>query len=297
MSEIANLAYLGIGAKDLAAWKTFGEDALGLQVSAETEDYLTFRMDELPQRFFIERSDLDDLTVAGWAFDTEDDLEQFVADALAKGAQITALSDETARKRRVRKGYTCADPNGYAHEFSVGFELAPLTSPFRSKVLKSSFVTGELGLGHFLPISRNGAETIKFYREVLKLRVSDYIRVDLGNGMAINANFFHTRTGRHHSIATAEAPSPKILNHVMVQVTDINDVGLAYDRCKLAGLPISGELGHHPNDNMFSFYVRSPSGFNVEYGWGGVVIDDANWQVVTYSEMSDWGHKGLPGRA
>ena len=28
----------------------------------------------------------------------------------------------------------------------------------------------------------------------------------------------------------------------------------------------------HPNDHMFSFYVRTPSGFSVEYGWGGLLI-------------------------
>ncbi|MFD0567797.1 hypothetical protein ACFQ2M_41870 [Kitasatospora saccharophila] len=33
----------------------------------------------------------------------------------------------------------------------------------------------------------------------------------------------------------------------------------------------------HPNDHMFSFYVRTPSGFSVEYGWGGLLIDDATW--------------------
>jgi 2,3-dihydroxybiphenyl 1,2-dioxygenase len=296
MSEISNLAYLGIGASDLPAWKAFGEDALGMQAGVQADDYLTLRMDEFPIRFFFERSNIDDLIVAGWAFDTEDGLEQFVADGLSKGAKIVELSQEVLAKRRIRKGYAVADPNGYTHELCVGFDQVPLSTPFRSKVLKGSFVTGDLGLGHFLPISKNGAETITFYREILKLRVSDYIRVDLGGGMAINANFFHTRTGRHHSIATAEAPAPKILNHIMVEVEDMDDVGLAFDRCKRAGLHISGELGHHPNDDMFSFYVRSPSGFNIEYGWGGRVIDDANWQVITYSEMSDWGHKGLPGR-
>jgi 2,3-dihydroxybiphenyl 1,2-dioxygenase len=296
MSEIASLAYLGIGASDLPAWKTFGEDLLGMQVGVQTDDYLTLRMDDLSFRFFFERSPIDDLIVAGWAFDTEDDLEELVEDGRSKGAHITELSPEAIAKRRVRKGYAVSDPNGYTHELCVGFSQVPTTKPFRSRVLKNSFVTGELGLGHILPLSKNAVQTIAFYRDILKLRVSDYISVDLGGGVAINANFFHTRTGRHHSIATAEAAAPKILNHIMVEVADMDDVGLAYDRCKAAGGIISGELGHHPNDNMFSFYVRTPSGFNIEYGWGGKVIDDANWQVVTYTEMSDWGHKGLPGR-
>ena len=38
-------------------------------------------------------------------------------------------------------------------------------------------------------------------------------------------------------------------------------------------------LGRHTNDLMTSFYVRTPSGFEIEYGTGGLVVDDDTWQV------------------
>jgi hypothetical protein len=51
-------------------------------------------------------------------------------------------------------------------------------------------------------------------------------------------------------------------------------------------------LGRHTNDLMTSFYVRTPSGFEIEYGYGGVLIEDeASWQVDTYDAISLWGHK------
>ena len=42
---------------------------------------------------------------------------------------------------------------------------------------------------------------------------------------------------------------------------------------------------------MTSFYSNSPSGFMVEYGWGGRVIDVDGWQPqeVTWGP-SMWGH-------
>ncbi|MNC29234.1 3-methylcatechol 2,3-dioxygenase [compost metagenome] len=111
-------------------------------------------------------------------------------------------------------------------------------------------------------------------------------------GLLVDPTFFHTASGRHHSIATAENPmATKTLNHFMLQVEDLDDVGLAYDRTVKAGIPVALELGHHPNDRMFSFYARTPSGFNFEIGWGGVVIDENDWEVRSYSQMSDWGHK------
>lgn len=35
------------------------------------------------------------------------------------------------------------------------------------------------------------------------------------------------------------------------------------------------KLGKHTNDHMVSFYLRTPSGFNVEYGWA-----PAKWTMV-----------------
>jgi 2,3-dihydroxybiphenyl 1,2-dioxygenase len=229
--------------------------------------------------------------VAGWQFRTEHDLESYVAGLREKGVQVEALSEEILRRRMVEKAYSCQDPNGFAHEFFFGHAEAGLNDVFRSKVLKGGFVTGDLGIGHILPFAKNGPETVKFYKDVLNLRVSDYIREEIKPGIVVDATFFHTATGRHHSIATAQAPMPKVLNHFMVQVERMDDVGMAYDRCVKAGVPIVLELGHHPNDQTFSFYAQSPSGFNFEVGWGGLVIDENQWEVKAFTKMSDWGHK------
>ncbi|MFI0366871.1 VOC family protein [Actinomadura sp. 1N219] len=77
----------------------------------------------------------------------------------------------------------------------------------------------------------------------------------------------------------------------MVEVTDVRDVGTAYDRCMDAGQPFEMTLGMHPNDHMFSFYVRTPAGFSVEYGWGGLLVDDDTWQVRTLDRLHSWGHR------
>lgn len=294
MAEITSLAYAGFGVSDLDKWQWFATDILGMQVSQRDAGGLSLRMDEYKQRFFLEENSCDDLLVAGWQLDCEDELEEFVAELREKGVEVSLLPAETLKRRMVEKAYSCSDPNGFNHEFFFGHSIALLQDPFRSTVLKGRFVTGELGIGHLLPFAKNGPETVRFYRDVLKLKVSDYIREEIMPGVTVDATFFHTKTGRHHSIATAQAPASKILNHFMVQSEDIDDVGQAYDRCIAAGVPIVLELGHHPNDRTFSFYAQTPSGFNFEFGWGGVVIDDAHWEVRSYSQLSDWGHKRNP---
>lgn len=43
---------------------------------------------------------------------------------------------------------------------------------------------------------------------------------------------------------------------------------------------------------MFSFYAHTPSGFRIEYGWGGHTFDE-NWTVVWHYKPSIWGHKSV----
>ena len=50
-------------------------------------------------------------------------------------------------------------------------------------------------------------------------------------------------------------------------------------------------LGRHTNDLMTSFYVRTPSGFEIEYGTGGRLVDDETWEIGQYDTQSMWGHK------
>jgi hypothetical protein len=57
------------------------------------------------------------------------------------------------------------------------------------------------------------------------------------------------------------------------------------------GVPVVSTLGRHSNDQMVSFYMSTPSGFEVEYGWGGRLVDDATWQVQRHDRGTLWGHK------
>jgi 3,4-dihydroxy-9,10-secoandrosta-1,3,5(10)-triene-9,17-dione 4,5-dioxygenase len=76
----------------------------------------------------------------------------------------------------------------------------------------------------------------------------------------------------------------------MLEVHDLDDVGRAYDLVRERGLSLAMDLGRHTNDLMTSFYVRTPSGFELEYGTGGVVIDDDVWHTATYDAPDLWGH-------
>lgn len=292
-ARISNLGYAVFGVSDLDAWSRFAQNIVGLQLGRSVPGQsLALRMDDYEQRLLLTRTGEDDLLAIGWEFDTEDDLEGYVDGLKRADRRCPPAPPELVESRRVTKLYLLDDPNGFQHELYYAAARAPMSDAFRSKVLRGSFDAGRLGAGHAVTIARNYQQSVDFYRHTLGLKISDYIRGPIaGTDIFLDLTFLHAATGRHHSLATVEFPSPKRIHHFMVQATDMNDVGLAYDRCLSAGVPIMMGPGHHPNDQMFSFYCVTPSGFGLEFGWGGIVIDDAHWEVRTYSQPSDWGHR------
>jgi biphenyl-2,3-diol 1,2-dioxygenase len=119
-------------------------------------------------------------------------------------------------------------------------------------------------------------------------RVSDHIDWD-----DAHATFLHCNP-RHHSLALVNecfGMKGGQVHHMMIETTSLDDVGRAYDLIRKNGIPLALTLGRHTNDHMTSFYCGSPSGFAIEYGWGGRLIDDAVWQAGQYDSPSIWGHE------
>jgi len=291
MAELQNLAYVVVAASDLVAWREYASGIIGLGVTETSDGSLGLRMDDHPWRLLIEHGSDDDMTHAGWDLGTDRELDDYIAALRAKGQDVREESTDLALKRHVSRLFSLADPNGFAHEFFAGRTGLQRDGGSLSAVLKGpGFMTDDLGIGHILPVSKNYEDGVRWYQEVLGLRYSDRIRQEMAPGIYADATFFHSATGRHHSLATGTFPSPKRLNHLMLEYRDMNDVGFAYERAKKASISIVLELGHHPNDQMFSFYMRTPSGFGIELGYGGIVIDENNWEPQLYDVMSDGGH-------
>jgi hypothetical protein len=86
--------------------------------------------------------------------------------------------------------------------------------------------------------------------------------------MTIAPIFMHCNE-RDHTLAFGFPPGNKRLNHVMIEVENLDDVGFAHELVRRKKIPVHITLGRHSNDQMYSFYFRTPSGWMVEYGWGG----------------------------
>ena len=282
---VLQLGYLGFEVSDLGAWEAFATSVLGVTVAGRGDGALSLRLDGHAHRIFLAAGPADDLAFVGWQLDGAGAFEGMLERLRRAGVDVTLGSADDAARRHVARLARFRDPGGIATEIFHGPEVA--AEPFRSAQVTSGFVADERGLGHVVIAARSQGETRAFYCGVLGFRLSDRIVADI-HGYHADMLFLHTNR-RHHSVAFGERQD-KSIHHFMLEVRSMDDVGLAFDRALCAGARIMHTLGRHPNDRMFSFYARTPSGFQFEIGWGGRDVDDATWEPTTYDHVSEWGH-------
>jgi 2,3-dihydroxybiphenyl 1,2-dioxygenase len=286
MSAIESLGYVGLGVKDPAEWEKFATDILGLQ-SAASNGRRVLRMDDYAFRFALEQDVSDDIAYAGWEVADASGLREVAERLRALGVEVQAASADDAARRCVTEMVRFEDPFGLKSEAFYGPSIE--TTPFRSPRPIDGFVTGQQGLGHIVIGAPDMQKSLRFYTEGLAFRLSDTIDMKFGD-MKFTMAFMHCNA-RHHSLALIPFPTPKKLHHFMMQLRSIDDVGSTMYLVQDRKIEITATLGRHTNDRMLSFYLRTPSGFEIEYGWGGREIDDATWHVQKHHAPSIWGHR------
>ncbi len=278
--QLQSLGYADISATDLGAWKAFAREVLGMQVE-ETLGGLALRMDEHVHRILVHGGAEDGIAYLGWDVGAAEGLAAMARELTLRGTRVQRATAEELAARGVAEMVWCNDPLGNRVELFCG--LGCPEHAFRPPRPSGGFRTGELGFGHAVLAVPRIDQVLPFYRDVLGMRMSDYAAAPF------RAVFLHVNP-RHHSLALLESEQAG-LHHLMIEALSIDDLGRAYDAAIEKGV-VRVTLGRHTNDHMTSFYAASPSGFMVEYGWGGRSIDEATWKV---EEMvhgpSLWGHE------
>jgi 3,4-dihydroxy-9,10-secoandrosta-1,3,5(10)-triene-9,17-dione 4,5-dioxygenase len=300
MSGIRSLGYLRIESTDPGAWRDFGTKLLGLVEGRGPEPGAVYlRMDDFPARFVVVPGASDRLLASGWEVGSQAELTDLSRCLEAAGIPAKAGTADELATRRVAGLLTFDDPSGHALEVFWGASLdnRPAFSAYGVQ-----FVTGDYGMGHVVIPGTDDGASMEFYAGLLGFRLRDT--------MAMAPELFGRPPGgppammrflgvnrRHHSLALAPMNPASGCVHVMIEVATLDDVGRAMDRCARRGGKISASLGRHANDQMVSFYVQTPGGFDIEYGTDGLLVDDATWISRQTTAISTWGHVFAMGAA
>lgn len=291
--SIKSLGYLRIEATDVAAWREYGLKVLGMvEGKGNTDGALYLRMDEFPARLVIVPGERDRLLVSGWEVANAAELQDIRNRLDGAGTPYKEGTAAELAERRVDEMIVFDDSSGNTLEVfhGVALEHRRVVSPYGHK-----FVTEEQGLGHVVLTTKDDAETLHFYRDVLGFSLRDSMRLppQLVGRPADGAPAWLRFLGvnpRHHSLAFMPGQTPSGIVHLMVEVENSDDVGLCLDRALRRKVKMSATLGRHVNDKMLSFYMKTPGGFDIEFGCEGLEVDDNDWVARESTAVSLWGH-------
>ena len=265
---IQGLGYVGVRAKSLEDWAGFGEKFLGCSSWTRAAAASPSAWTTASSASWSRRTAAKVPPSSAGRSPTPRRVDANAARLEQAGVAVTRGSRALADERRVADLIAFDDPVGNRLEIFHGAEIA--SEPFKPGRNISGFRTGTLGMGHAVLHVKTIHDVIPFYRDVLGFRLSDYMM------RPFNAYFFHANP-RHHSVAFIET-GRNATHHLMMELYNLDDVGQCYDLALGEEGRIGVTLGRHINDEVTSFYSNTPSGFMVEYGWGGRVIDVDNWQ-------------------
>ena len=289
MGSIQRLAYLVAQTTDATKWKQFGEQVLGMSVDLTADGGALLKMDRRDFRLAVEKGAEDRYLVSGWETADHVGFESTLAALKKAGVEVTEGSDALKAARRMDRVVSFRDPAGNLHELGYGYTGGQQN--FVSPIGHAGFKTGIYGAGHTVLPALPFDETLAFYKDVLGFGLSDVFNFQPGPGAPVMRIYFlHAACGRHHSVALAEMPNPSGCVHVMVESNTLTDVGRAHDRANQQGVKFMATLGEHENDRMTSFYIMTPGGFALEYGYGGISVDPKTWTTTETKQVSIWGH-------
>lgn len=284
---VDSLGYVAFNVTDFAEWRKILEQVFGMEPRARAgSEAVDFRLDEYHHRITLYPAAEDSVAAVGWEVGSIDRLDELAEILRGHCAEVVPGTAEQCDERKVKRLYRYTCPMiGCPTEIYYG----PLVSntSFAPRRGITGYKTGNLGLGHIAFWVKDLDASIAFYREVMGFDISDYIAWDDNDAVFLHCN------ARHHTLALmaeAEGRPAGRFQHLMVESVSRDDVGYGYDIVRDLGIPVAIEPGKHSNDHMQSFYLKSPSGFWVEYGYGGREIGP-DWEVKNYDQPMLWGHR------
>ena len=257
-------------------------DAFGLDVR-EAEGRADLYTERHPQRWasIYQRPGPKQLEYVSFGMYAED------ADALAKRLAQKGVATIAPHALADEQGMWIRDPEGTPVQIVVASKVspsvkstgsAPVIAPGRGAAPTRS-ATGDVHprrLSHILLFSSDVLRSVRFYTDVLGLRLSD----QSGDVIA----FLHgAHASDHHMLAFAKSDGPG-LHHSSWDVASIDEVGLGMQQMADRGHAHGWGVGRHVIGSNYFRYVRDPWGSFAEYSYDiDFIPADMEWNAGDYA--------------
>jgi len=126
---IEALGYIGVRAKDVGDWASYGENFLGLQRIDKSRSSLAFRMDDRKQRLVVDADGGQGIAFFGWEVADAAALDAVAARIEAAGTKVARGSPSTIPAATGSKSSTARRPRPIRSSPAATF---PASAPARS---------------------------------------------------------------------------------------------------------------------------------------------------------------------
>jgi len=286
--NIIGIGYLGFESAKLDAWREYGSEVMGFQITRSPEsdpDSLYFKMDDRRHRLAFHPGTIERLVYIGWEVRNRLDFLAAV-ERLGKHQVEYIVGDaELCETRGVKELVRFRDPVGYQHELFYAQKWLPRS--FLPGRPHGGFVCDERGVGHLVLMTPEFTEELEHF--MIEIMGMQWYGWGAGKG---KTEFFRSKLNNQtsHDIAYGLAPGRMGIQHIGLFVNSVRDVGETYDLVKEKDLDMLMTLGQHCQDPHLSFYHFTPSGFAIE-----CIAELEPWQGDPYElnpeKLSTWGHK------
>ncbi|MEQ9642109.1 MAG: VOC family protein [Alphaproteobacteria bacterium] len=255
MIRYGRLGYVELNVTDLERSAEFYQAMVGLEpAGCGPTGEARFRCTDDPYAVVLHGSDAPGLKRVGWMLESEAEFDNAYRVFKQHDIGHEDLSADECAGRDIGRAVRFVEPHaGSTVEFYIppaGQELRPF-EPTLTRIQR---------LGHVVLATPNYHEAVGFFRDVLNFAESDSI----GEGVTFMRawpNPYHHGLG----IGRAEAPT---FHHLNFMVTEIDDVGRAFNRARKADVPIVFGPGRHIASNSVFLYFLDPDGMTLEYSFG-----------------------------
>ena len=224
------------------------------------------RMDNWHHRLTVDTNGSDDLEYLGFRVAGPEEFREMQRQLSKAEIPYRVGSADEAAERHVLEVLKLNDPSGNPVEIFHGPEVQFSKPFYPGRRMHGRFKTGTGGLGHCIIREDDTSAAYHFFCH-LGMRGGVEYKIRMGK-QVVTPTFMHCND-RDHTVAFGVGGMKRRLNHIMIEVDNLDDVGFTHELVRKHKVPVEITPGKHSNDHMYSFYFRNPSGWMFEYGWGG----------------------------
>jgi 2,3-dihydroxy-p-cumate/2,3-dihydroxybenzoate 3,4-dioxygenase len=255
MIRYQKLGYVEINVSDVERSRRFYQDMVGLAPAGVGGDGgVWLRCSEDAYGVVLHQGDAPGLKRVGWMLEDERQFDNVYRALDGAGIAWEDLDPAECRARNLGRACRMVEPNtGATFEFYRPGPQAP-DGPFEPKLTQIQ------RLGHVVFSTPNFEAAGAFTRDVLNFRQSDAI----GDAVLFFRCFPNPY---HHGMAFFRGAESKF-NHINFLVSDIDDIGRAYNRMRRHQVPVVHGPGRHVPSGSIFVYFLDPDGITLEYSFG-----------------------------